>query len=149
MKNPSKATVFAWIHTHVNGSKCFLSSIDLHTQFVYEKYFPHILAIVIELGQLVKKDIKFYQLSRRGTRRINQCNNTVNTPSIFHEECANDETFFNNLTEEIIYLDQATFEVIDVREKIESNNVSQIRILPKKIGKIFFNLFIMISSWNH
>ena len=130
VKNPSEATMFAWIHTHVNGNKCFLSSIDLHTQFVYEKYFPHILAIVIELGQLIKKDIKFYQLSRRGTRRINQCNKTVNTPSIFHEGCANNETFFNNLTEEITYLDQAAFHVIDARDEGQE--------LQKSFGMIKF-----------
>ena len=106
----------AWIHTHVNGNKCFLSSIDLHTQFVYEKYFPHILAIVVELGQLIKNDVQFYQLSRKGTRRIIQCNKTVNTPSNFHEECANNEDFFNTLTKEIVHLDQATFQVIDARD---------------------------------
>lgn len=129
LKYPSKATMFAWIHTHVNGNKCFLSSIDLHSQFVYEKYFRHILAIVVEIGvgEDIAKNIQFYKLSGKGTRRVNQCNKTLNKPSIFHESCANDETLFNNITEEIVYLNKGPFEIIDARNKYDAKDLP-----PKK-----------------
>ena len=118
--------MFAWIHTHVNGNKCFLSSVDIHSQFVYEKYFRHILAIVVEIGEDIAKNVQFYKLSGKGTRRVNQCNKTLNMPSIFHESCANDETLYNNITEEIVYLDKGPFEIIDARNKHDA------KVLPPK-----------------
>ena len=135
MKYPTKATMFAWIHTHVNGNKCFLSSIDIHSQFVYEKYFRHILAIVVEIGEDKAKDVQFYKLSGKGTRRVDQCNNTLNMPSVFHESCANDKTLFNNITEHITYLNKAHFEVLDARDKNEAKINSQTRATTIKAGK--------------
>ena len=94
--NPNDATIFAWIHSHVEGNSCFLSSVDLHNQFVYEKLFPHILAIVVEIGKTQVKDVKFYQLSEEGVTKVDDCNLNNNTPSILHESCANDEAFSKN-----------------------------------------------------
>lgn len=38
--------IIGWIHTHPRQA-CFLSSIDLHTQFVYQQLLPEAIAVVI------------------------------------------------------------------------------------------------------
>ena len=44
-------TYAAWIHSHVSGNTCFFSSIDLHTQFVFEQFSSDVLGCVVELGE--------------------------------------------------------------------------------------------------
>ncbi len=50
----------AWCHSHANGNKCSMSSIDLHNQYTLEQQYPHILAIVVEIGSFnsQKKELK-------------------------------------------------------------------------------------------
>jgi len=40
-----KLITLGWIHTHPNYT-CFLSSIDLHTQYGYQKLLPEAIAVV-------------------------------------------------------------------------------------------------------
>ena len=135
LNRPDQATIFAWIHTHVGGNSCFLSSVDLHTQLIYEKFFPHILAIVVELGRTQMKNIEFYQLSKEGTERINHCNNTLNMPSILHESCANDERFFVGLTEKILCVNDGEFQILDARDKILSEETRDLNSSNAIVGK--------------
>ena len=118
------ATVFAWVHSHVGGNKCFLSSVDLHNQLVYEKLFPHILAIVVEIGQTEVNNVEYYQLSNLGIAQINHCNDTINNPLILHESCANDEKLFTRLTNRIQSFHEQNCHIIDARDdqrSIQSN----------------------------
>ena len=141
-ENPETATVFAWIHTHVKGNRCFLSSIDLHNQFLYEKYFPHILAIVIEIGRENYNDIQFYKLSKKGTLQMNQCNiKALNNPLGFHDSCANDETLFDNLTQQVVCIEKAPFEVIDAREKNQLNQNANPGQTGTQKGNRFYTIY--------
>ena len=114
--NSTNASIFACIHSHVGGNKCFLSSVDLHNQFVYEKLFPHMLAIVVEIGQYEVKNVEYYQLSSLGSERTTQCNNIKNTPLILHESCANDERFFTRQTNTIQSFQGDDCCIIDARD---------------------------------
>ena len=39
-KHQKKAVQVAWIHSHVRGAKCGLSSLDVHHQYNYEFLTP-------------------------------------------------------------------------------------------------------------
>ena len=45
-----RARYVFWVHSHVRGTKCGFSSIDLHTQYAFELTIPHILGLVIEMN---------------------------------------------------------------------------------------------------
>ena len=92
---PDQSTVLAWMHCHFNGVKCHLSSIDLHKQFIWEKHYPHILSIVVEIGPKGKKKYDFCQLSEKGTQKVIACNQeeckqdqNVNRLSVPHKACS-------------------------------------------------------------
>ena len=107
----------------MNGTPCCFSSIDVHQQYIREKYFPHILGIVIQLldGEHVNTD--FYQLSNKGVRQVEDCNKLFNQPNIFHYSCQHKSLYLSK-SEQICKTD-ATFNWIDGR-KSEGLNVQQI-----------------------
>ena len=80
-RNPS---IVAWIHTHVNGNECFFSSIDVHTQFAYEKIFPDVLGCVVELHKYKVANVEFYQLTEQGDSKVAKCREKGH-----HESCSN------------------------------------------------------------
>ena len=62
-RHKSQATYAVWIHSHVNYTKCFLSSVDLHIQHSFEHFYPNIIACVVEIGDTKVENHDFYQLS--------------------------------------------------------------------------------------
>ena len=110
----NNSTILAWIHSHVNGAKCFMSSIDLHTQFILENNFPNILAIVVQIGPGNKFKNECYQLSEKGSQRIQSCNNeNKHSPNVLHKYCSYPR-FFECLTRKVDFSFN-TFVVIDKR----------------------------------
>lgn len=58
--NKNKLLVLGWIHTHPKFL-CFLSSVDLHTQYGYQKLLPESVAIVYS-GLNLPKNEKYLRL---------------------------------------------------------------------------------------
>ena len=121
---PDQSTILAWMHCHVNGVKCHLSSIDLHKQFVLEQTFPHILAIVVEISPKGKQKHEFCRLSLKGFQKITACNQeecgpdqSVNKQSVAHKACSYPR--FSEIVKKQIIFNNGTFRVID------SNNVEE------------------------
>ena len=82
-EHKDNAVVLSWIHSHVAGNNCFLSSVDVHTQWRYQiKYGIHVLALVMELSQNDLENYDFYELSCYGRLGVKHC-----TQSGFHSEC--------------------------------------------------------------
>ena len=57
----------SWIHSHVRGVPCCFSSIDMHTQYAYERVHPGIFGTVFQINEqngCVKYD--FYKLTKKG-----------------------------------------------------------------------------------
>ena len=70
----SDLSIVAWVHSHVQGVKCFLSSLDLHTQFKWSKINPDFIGIVFELdqnGSMISYD--FFGLTRQGNANLKKC----------------------------------------------------------------------------
>ncbi|GAB5359271.1 hypothetical protein AAMO2058_000530000 [Amorphochlora amoebiformis] len=63
-----------WIHTHPTQA-CFLSSIDLHTQFSYQIMMPEAIAIVMAPTDPRCKEGVF-SLTEKGLKLIGSCNQT-------------------------------------------------------------------------
>eukprot|EP00826_Nyctotherus_ovalis_P066949 TRINITY_DN9958_c0_g1_i4.p2 TRINITY_DN9958_c0_g1~~TRINITY_DN9958_c0_g1_i4.p2 ORF type:complete len:180 (-),score=30.00 TRINITY_DN9958_c0_g1_i4:348-887(-) len=53
--NKNKLLVLGWIHTHPKFT-CFLSSVDLHTQYGYQRLLPESVAIVYSGLSLPKSE---------------------------------------------------------------------------------------------
>lgn len=60
-----------WIHTHPTQD-CFLSSIDLHTQYGYQMMMPEALAIVLSPLNAVNQS-GIFSLTERGMQVIGRC----------------------------------------------------------------------------
>lgn len=59
-----------WIHTHPSQS-CFLSSVDLHTQFSYQRQLDEAIGIV--MAPSYKENIGFFSITRKGMDVIKAC----------------------------------------------------------------------------
>ena len=62
-----KFVVVSWIHSHVDGTACGFSSVDMHSQFRYEEAFQRVLGTVLEIdrqNQCKKHD--FCRLTEKG-----------------------------------------------------------------------------------
>ena len=83
-----------WIHSHVRGTLCGFSSVDVHTQFAYRLISPNILGLVVQLdnsGQC--EDFDFLQLSSAGYETVKQCGKYKNISSVQHDSCAAKDLF--------------------------------------------------------
>ena len=40
----------SWIHSHVGGTLCGFSSVDMHTQYRWEQAFPAVLGTVLQIN---------------------------------------------------------------------------------------------------
>ena len=67
----------AWVHSHVDGNKCFFSSLDCHTQRTIQCQIPDALGIVLEIDKeknLIQSD--YYQLTPFGMKHVERCRDT-------------------------------------------------------------------------
>ena len=94
---------FGWIHTHPSQS-CFLSSIDLHTHYSYQKLIPEAIAIVCSPSI---PEVGVFRLTEIGMEIVGGC-----TKRGFHQH-------ENNL---------AIYERVEVRYSVDEINVVDLRI---------------------
>ena len=72
----------AWIHSHVNGAKCFMSSVDCHTQYNQQSQEKNILSLIIQIESDIK-DFQFFKLTKKGEESIRNCQLHG-----FHDSCS-------------------------------------------------------------
>ena len=136
----SKPQLLLWIHSHVRGTKCCFSSIDMHTQFGYRTISQNVLGLVIELntdGRCTNHD--FYELSSEGHEQVKKCGKHFNLASILHESCS-DEIFYKSANQRIEQREDLVIMTHDFREKhnIDWKNC-------KKCNKEFKNLLLHLE----
>ena len=56
----------------------------MHTQYIYQKYFPNILVIVVEIGHSEVRNVECFKLTEHGMSAIDNCNKTLYKPTTFH-----------------------------------------------------------------
>mmetsp|Transcript_35612 Transcript_35612/g.49865 ORF Transcript_35612/g.49865 Transcript_35612/m.49865 type:complete len:452 (-) Transcript_35612:142-1497(-) len=91
-----------WIHTHPSQA-CFLSSIDLHTQFSYQVMMPEAIAIVMAPTDRRRTE-GIFSLTDRGLSVLSSCNK-----SGFHEHPQPGSLYRNALHVEISKHSTTTF----------------------------------------
>ena len=114
--------LIAWIHSHVRGAYCGLSSIDVHTQFAYRKLYPHCVSLVVEIDdycQYVTHD--FYELSAKGVENVEICGKTRNLSHIQHEDCS-EEDFFHSILKNVQVTEEKNVQVFDFTKKSQEKN---------------------------
>ena len=85
----------AWVHTHVKGTPCGFSSIDVHNQYILEKTInSDIVGIVIELSETTEIWDAFV-LSNEGKSCADQCSRKKNLASVQHAECGARELYYS------------------------------------------------------
>ena len=95
-QHQGKATIMAWIHSHVNDKNdLLLSSKDLHRAKELEKKSntSNIQSIVVEISKKTNIKPKVFRLTSIGRRRVNICREKTDR---FHKSCEQ-----NNFFEEV------------------------------------------------
>ena len=108
-RNNNAPLIIGWVHTHVNGNDCFLSSIDLHTQYAFECNSKESLAIVMKISESQEEETAFYQLSTYGKQAVKSCKEGLS----FHESCRDDSYFVNK--KHLIDTKHHNFTITDAR----------------------------------
>ena len=96
-------SVLGWIHTHPTQT-AFLSSVDVHTQFGYQRLLPEAVAVVC--APLYESN-KWLRLTGQGMRVIEDCPFRG-----FHEHVSKSKLFGPALN---IVFDESSVEVVDLR----------------------------------
>ena len=108
-------TLVLWIHTHVRGSLCGFSSVDVHTQYAYRLMSSNILGLVIELNNSGEcGEFDFFELTNDGNGIVRNCGRTKNISSIQHESCARKE-LYKSAKDRITISDNISTKVQDFR----------------------------------
>ena len=89
MSSTKNKEVYAWVHSRPIGpNKCEFTSIDVHTQFILEKYvYKSIIGIIIQ----IRKDDFIWNamnLNIFGNQRVAFCGKNFNIPFDQHKSCA-------------------------------------------------------------
>ena len=86
-QNEKNSKIVAWVHSHVEGSLCEFSSVDVHNHYVLEKYVsPQVVGIVVEINDFDEKwDV--FKLTTIGQEKISSCNRISNIPHLQHPYC--------------------------------------------------------------
>lgn len=96
-----------WIHTHPTQS-CFLSSIDVHTQFGFQALLAEAVAVVLAAPRF---DPQWGAFRLVDMRTIGSCHKTG-----FHSHGCPDSQLYCDIRDEITWDDKSQAEVIDLRE---------------------------------
>ncbi len=107
-------SVIAWVHSHVRGSPCGFSSIDVHTQYSLQRIFDNILGLVYEIKANGSYIAEWFNLTSEGEKQVRICSQTKNISSIQHSQCS-DQSFFKSETEKVT-TENYILETIDGRE---------------------------------
>ena len=71
---PQNSKVVGWIHSHVNGSKCFFSGLDVHTQFRLQSMDEHFFGIVFQIHtDGFNWKLECYKLTELGMTTVANC----------------------------------------------------------------------------
>ena len=137
-----------WIHSHVRGCPCGLSSIDVHTQYAYQLEYPQILSLVVELNEDGKtKDFDFFELTENGQSIVKHCSKNRNCSSIQHESCGTRD-IYSSCSNRVMYSDSLKIKVHDFSE-IPSQQLSEKQINwnnCKSCQKEFKNILLHLSK---
>ena len=66
--------VLGWIHTHCRDIKCFFSSLDIHTQYGYQRLSSDFIGIVCKLSandSIIETQV--YKLTQDGMKNVEDC----------------------------------------------------------------------------
>lgn len=99
-----------WIHTHPSQS-CFLSSIDLHTQYSYQVMLPEAVAIVMAPTDPTRSFGIFRLTKPGGMTILKECGERGFHP---HSETADGSPIYENCSN-IYFNPNLRFEIIDLR----------------------------------
>ncbi|XXQ35389.1 MPN domain-containing protein [Plasmodiophora brassicae] len=97
-----------WIHTHPSQS-CFLSSVDLHTQFSYQRQLDEAIGIV--MAPSYKENIGFFSITRKGMDVIKDCGKRG-----FHEHGQN-EGLYGKSAHVVVRNDLQPVKIVDARSR--------------------------------
>ncbi|XP_076799470.1 uncharacterized protein LOC143444200 [Clavelina lepadiformis] len=110
----SKTTVILWIHSHVQGSTCGYTSIDVHTQFRYSRVmYPGIIGQVIEIKEDGTYVSDYFTLSDVGDDVVAERSRINNLSNVCHDLCTNRRVYVS--CQEIIAYTEETISVQDSR----------------------------------
>ena len=113
----------AWVHSHVDGNKCFFSSLDCHTQRSIQCQIPDALGIVIEIDEnknLIQSD--YYQLTTFGMNYVERCRNTSEQ---LHTRCNRKD----------LYVSKKPLIQFVEKKPLQISNFSGISVTPDKTTK--------------
>ncbi|KAL8142398.1 hypothetical protein V2J09_015430 [Rumex salicifolius] len=99
-----------WIHTHPSQS-CFMSSIDLHTQYSYQVMVPEAIAIVVAPTDKSRSDGIFRISDPSGMAILKDCQESGFHP---HEEPSDGSSIYE-LCSHIYINPNLRFEIFDLR----------------------------------
>ena len=91
--NKENFRIIAWVHTHVQGTPCGLSSIDCHTQFAYSRLFKNVYAVVLEVRDDDLHKMDWFDLTKDGSMQIEDCIKNANLSREQHHECSSPSMF--------------------------------------------------------
>ena len=105
--------VLGWIHTHVMGTPVGFSSVDCHTQFLFNKFmYPGIKGFVVEIPASI---IDCFVLSDQGELQIDFCLNNYSYESQqFHNDCSS-SNFYRSIMHDACLPHGLPFNVLDKR----------------------------------
>jgi hypothetical protein len=127
--NPETTVIVSWIHSHVRGTKCGFSSIDVHTQYGYSLSFPNLLGLVVEIQDDGTPISEAFTLTAQGNAIVKTCSRANNLSSLQHEGCSL-RSMYQSVTSVVFYTTDE-IEVIDGRKSapFEENSPMAVDLL--------------------
>ncbi|KAK4429830.1 AMSH-like ubiquitin thioesterase 2 [Sesamum alatum] len=110
IQNEESLFPIGWIHTHPSQS-CFMSSIDLHTQYTYQVMVPEAVGIVMAPTDESRKYGIFRLSDPDGMRILRECRETGFHP---HKETSNGSPIYEDCTN-IVFNPNLRLEIFDLR----------------------------------
>ena len=136
-KKKEKPELMAWIHSHVRGSECGFSSIDVHTQYTYNLVYNGILGIVVEIdesGDYKTHDI--FELTEKGNALVAKCSKKKNCKTdVQHDSCSHKEFFESCKDEKVLYHDDTSLKIDNfmVKDEISQDSTTDIVCVFNKV----------------
>ena len=104
----------SWIHSHVGGTLCGFSSVDMHSQYQWEQSFPAVLGTVLQINeQNYCNAFDFYRLTEEGTNMVTFCNRTRSLHNTQHPQCYSLD-FFASHIHQVSLVDASPLEITNI-----------------------------------
>ena len=111
------STVLCWIHSHVNKKHSYLSSDDLHYQYILQRIFPHIQAQVVDISGSKFLTQEFYILTNHGKQQLSEC---MKNPHSFKSSCIRNDFY---QTAKYNFYDFPSMQVVDLNTAMECHEL--------------------------